>query len=320
MRRILWIVAVAVTVFALSLNAIAQPGGGQGGQRGQGGGGQGGGPGMGLGMGPGMGFGGGGMGMMMPGAGGMMQAFQNPEFANMLELTAAQRENLPGVVRTAFREEFQRAMEGAPPMQFGGPPDPAMMQRIDQAIDAVQTKIHAELTPTQRTKAGELLFQTQGGFESQMLDVRALGVLDLTDAQKEQIRKITEERNAENIRAMTALRESGADMRDPATWEGMRTDSDARTKKFADQIQALLTPEQKAKADQLTAGIPAVRERLGIPAPGQQQQGRGQQQGRQAPTYTPGAGSWRPGEGVPQQGGQPQQRGGFPRPANNSGG
>ena len=44
-KRILWVAAVAVTVFALSFNAIAQPGGGAG-QRGQG-------PGMGQGGGMG---------------------------------------------------------------------------------------------------------------------------------------------------------------------------------------------------------------------------------------------------------------------------
>jgi len=321
-KRIFWITAVAVTALALSLNAVAQPGGGQGRGQGPGGGGQG--PGGGGQVPPGGGFGMGqfpGMGMMMGGGpggpGGMFGVLQNPELANILELTPAQRESLPGVVRAAIQEEIQRAVQdgGAPP-QPGSPPNPAMMQRMDRAMDAVQERIHAELTPAQRTKAGELQFQVQGGFESPFLDARTLGVLELTDAQKAEVRKITEERNAENRAAMEALRDSPEGLRSPEAWERLRTASEARNKRFADQIQALLTPAQKAKADQLTAEIPALRERLGISAPGQQ---RGQQQrgGQQQPAFVPGEGSWRPGQGAGQGGNAPspggQQRGNFPR-------
>ena len=300
-KHIFWICAVAMTTFALSLNAVAQPGGGPGG-RGPGGGqrgpgGFGGGPG-GFGMGPGGGF------------------VQNPEFAKMLELTPEQTKDIEKVFEDS-RREIQEQMRQTPP---GAPPNfDEMRQRMERFMDGIQTKTDQILKPEQQMKSREMMFQLAGGLESPMLGVRTLETLNLTDAQKEQVRKVLAERD-EALRAGFNFRDATPEER-----EKFRTDMEARNKKLSEQITALLTPEQKAKAEKLTAEAPALREKLGMPAPGQQ---RGQQRGQGGPGgqggYTPGADSWRPGQGAPPGGAAPQtppsgqpRRGGFPRSDSN---
>jgi len=292
-KRILWIVAVTVTAFAMSLNTYAQPGGGQG--RGPGG------P-------PGGGMGGPGGGMM---GGGVGMVLQNPEFAKMLELTSDQTTRLQNVMRE-LGEERRVAMQ-----QGGAPPSPEQMrQRMEQFMDSAQAKFDQVLNAQQRTKAREVMFQVSGGLTSPMVSDRMLQVLELTDAQKEQVRKITNARFEENRTAM----QGGFDFRNASQEERekFRADMEARNKKFADQITALLTPEQKAKAEKLTADAPALREKLGLPEPGQ---GGGQRQrpqggGGQGPAggYVPGAGAWQPGQPPPTRGEGGERPRNFPRP------
>ena len=300
-KRILWIFAVVVAVCALSYSAIAQPPGGPGGPP----------PG-----GPG-GFGGGmrGGGVVMGGGpGGFGNVFQNPEFAKMLELTPEQIDSLRNVATEVGNDMREKMREIMTP---GTPPNPDVFRKeMEKMMDESQTKINKVLKPEQQTKAQEIAFQLSGGLNAPM-GIRTLETLNLTDAQKEQVRKMMSERDAEGAAAMQSF-----DWRNstPEEREKMRTDNEARAKKYAEQIATLLTPEQKAKADKLTAGADALREKLGMPAPGQRggQQGqqRGQQgrQGGQQGGYVPGANSWRPGQEVPNAPPpQPNRPGNFPR-------
>jgi Spy/CpxP family protein refolding chaperone len=318
MRRIHWILAVVVTVFAvslnaaMSLNAIAQPGGG-GGQ----------GPGMGMGMGPG-----GGLGQMLGGPGGLGAVFQSPQrqeaFARELGLTPQQATELQRVMqtsgetmRTRIQSAFQTAMAQRDPN--AGPPNFQEMQRhmgtlMEAGFDEIQANVDRVLRPEQRAKLRETTFQLSGGLASPMLaspmGVRALDALELTDAQKEQFRRLVEARQMPNFQ--------GVDMTTPEGRERMRTEMEAANARFAEQIRALLTPEQRAKAERLTTETAALRERIGIPAPGQPQQ-RGQQPGQAPPGsgFVPGQGAWQPGQGAPTPvEGQQRTRGGFPRNEN----
>ena len=306
-KQIFWIAAVAVTVCALSFNAIAQPGGGAG-QRGQGPGmGQGGGMGGGMGQGGGMG-GGFGMGMgqgMGPGGmGGFAQLLQNPELANMLEITPDQR----GRVEAALRAGIADMMRNPP--QMGG--DPAVMrERFEQAFDTVQERVFAELSPTQQARARDVSFQITGGLNSPFLNVRSLDALGLNDAQKEQVRRITAARAEEMQAAMRELIEEGVNIRTPEGIERMRAINESISGKYSEQITALLTPAQRTRLNELTAEIPALRERLGIPEPGQPRQPQGQGQGPARIPFVPGEGSWQPGRGAP-----PTPGGGAPQPRN----
>ena len=302
-KHIFWIVAVAVTICTLSYSVIAQPPGGPGGGRGPGG------PGGGPGMGPG-----GGMGMMMGGGpGGLGMVFQNPEFIKMLELTPAQTDSLRNVM-TEIGNDMRTQMEQM--RAAGTPPTPdEMRQRMERFFGEVQSKVDQVLKPEQQTKIREVTFQLTGGMNSPMMGVRTLETLNLTDAQKEQVRKITAERDAARMTAM-----QGVDFRNmtPEDRSKMFADGQARDKQFTDKIVALLTPEQKAKAEKLTVAAPELRQKLGMPEPGQ---GPGQQRGRQEGSrgpQGPGANSWRPGQEMPNTPSSPNRRGNFPRPSGNS--
>jgi Spy/CpxP family protein refolding chaperone len=261
---------------------------------------------------------------MMGGPGGIGMLFQNPEFAKILELTSEQTTSLQRVLRESaeeMRTQMQETMQQG--QQGGAPPNPDQMrQRMEKFIDEAQVKVDKVLNPQQQTKVRELAFQMSGGLNAPFLNERTLQVLKLTDAQKDQVRKIVADRDAEFRNAM----QQGFDFRNatPEEREKFRTDMESRGKKFADQVATILTPEQKAKAEALTAEAPALRERLGIPPqgpPGQrgpgpqgrQGQGRGQQ--GESPVYTPGDNSWRPGQGdTPEPTPTPgRRRSGFPR-------
>jgi len=83
---------------------------------------------------------------------------------------------------------------------------------------------------------------------------------------------------------------------------------EARDKRYAERMKAILTTEQRAKAEKLTAEAPALVERfMGKKQDAQQQQDglqrSGLQQGGRTPAYiyVPGTGSWRPGDPMPMQ-------------------
>jgi Spy/CpxP family protein refolding chaperone len=118
------------------------------------------------------------------------------------------------------------------------------------------------------------------------LNVFILGTLDLTADQKEKINNITD--------GLTQQR--GATQEDRAAFQAART-------KANDDIKAVLTDAQKKKMDELTAGAPALREKLGLGqgGPGGAQGGgqRGQGGGQGGTPAGPGAGSWQPGQAAP---------------------
>jgi len=298
-KRVFWILAVVLTVFALSLDAFAQPPGGGDGPRGPGMSGRG--P-----RGPGMGMGG-------PGMGEVLRVVQNPEFLKMMEITPEQFT----AIQSGVMEAMQRMRETMPPPQPGEMPNPNQMrQRMDQMVDTIQAEVDKVLKPEQRTKLREVAFQLTGGLNALNMPfgggVRALETLDLTPAQKEQVRATMEKRDAEIQAARQGFNFSEAT---PEEREKIRAEMEALNKKYADQVTDLLTPEQKAKAENLTKEAPAIRETLGLPAPGSRpQRGPGGPAGP-AGGYTPGADSWRPGQAAPTAAppAGERRRGGFPR-------
>ena len=292
MKHVLCFFAVVLTVFALSLNAVAQPGGGRG-------------------------PGGGGMGGMIPGGlGPIIQAVQNPEFLKMLEITPEQQ---AAIIQVGM-EAWQRARDTAPPPQQGEMPNfDQRRQQMNQMIDSLQAEVDKILRPEQRVKLRQMTFQMAGGMNAlniPFVGSRVLEALDLTPAQKEQVTSIMEKRDAE-IQALSR----GINFREasPEEREKFQADRESISKKYNDQITALLNPEQKEKADNLTKEAPALREKLGLPEPGPgPQRGQRGQGGPVGPAggYTPGEGSWRPGQTPPTSAppaGEQRRRGGFPR-------
>ena len=201
---------------------------------------------------------------------------RTPELVRMLELTPQQTaelqkivsetaETLRALVQASTRLD-PAAQNREEAMQRLGEMSEEMRQRAETVVKESAKKIDQILKPKQLTKFREFTFQLVGGLDSSIQDGRLLEFLDLTDTQKESIRKLVEERNtamveinqniAEYVREPEALRRLSAEMRQ------MRA-------KFTEQLQSLLTSEQWAKAEKLTAEIPALRERLGLPPQGQ---------------------------------------------------
>jgi Spy/CpxP family protein refolding chaperone len=208
---------------------------------------------------------------------------QNQEFAKLLEITPEQTNEL-AKLRPAPRTQ------GAP---VTPPPSP----------EELQDSIFKILTPAQQTKANEALFQLMPNvMDSPMLNERMLAALDLTAEQKEKIKKIADDRAAEIATRLTP--QGGATAGGPPTRMTPMTPEErtAFTKKFTDQMVAVLSPEQKAKAEKLTTEAADLRTKLGVGQGAQGGRQQGQQGGRQqggGAGFVPGAGAWQPGQGAP---------------------
>jgi hypothetical protein len=228
----------------------------------------------------------------------------NSAFGNELGLSEEQKTELQKVVDEMRTQRFQ-----ANPGERMNLND--VRDQMRQRMDTMRTRVGEVLKPEQQARLRELSFQATGGLDSPFLNERMFEFTDLSDAQKEQIRKITEERNAE---AVGTLRDGGAremlgQLRTPEGRAQLAAENEARNKKYTEQIKAVLTDEQRAKAEKLTAEAPALRERIGASLGQARQQGqRGQQQGQSVqgrrttappPIFTPGDGSWKPGDGAP---------------------
>jgi len=154
------------------------------------------------------------------------------------------------------------------------------------------TRINGVLNAEQQTKFKEIYFQANNGLNNvTTLDDWMLATLDLTATQKEAIVRIVDARAAANRAAMPAGGVGGGPGQ--AQTAEARAEATARNTRFADQIKAVLTPAQTTKATQLTTGAAALREAIGIRAPGQQ---GGPGQG--APGAAPGGGAGQRGQGA----------------------
>jgi len=339
MKRIFWVSATVLTIFALSLSAFAQPGG-QGGQRGAGQGGQGGqGQGQGQRAAQGGQFGGGAQpgaqfgGAQMTQMGGQATTPQgllgNAEVRTRLALTEAQITSLTALFPARAGGAAPGAVPGGPPA--GGPPQTGVAGRApggapltaaeqaerDAAARTQTTErwagINRILNAEQQAKFKEIYFQANNGLNNvTTLDDWMLAVLDLNPAQKEAIVKIVDARTAANRAAMPAGggQQAGGQTLTAEERQARTAETTARNTRFADQIKAVLTAAQTTKATQLTTGAVALREAIGIRAPGAGGPGQG------------GPGQGGPGQGAPGGAapGGPGQRGGQGGGAGGAGG
>jgi len=198
--------------------------------------------------------------------------FQNPEFVKMLELTPQQVSELQRIWR-----EFGEATQ-AQSRAFTSPNPPPQTeaesrQHVTEARQRMETlrletlaKVDEIMNPEQRKIYWAIGFQLSGGLNETTrwlsMPERSFMFLDLSDTQKEQVRKLVEDRDAE---MMTLLDSFIGTPRDPETRQRESTAAEAVGAKFAEQLKSLLTAEQRAKAEKLTAEAPVLRERLGLP-------------------------------------------------------
>jgi len=142
------------------------------------------------------------------------------------------------------------------------------------------TKLNQVLTSEQKLKYTEISFQASGGLVYNRLNHQLLDVVNLTDAQKDQIHKLATERTAE----YWAERLKQPEM-PPFDWQNATQEERDKHvadlnaafraiqvaaienepelfKKYAEQIKTVLTAEQRAKAEKLTAEAPALVEKF----------------------------------------------------------
>ena len=234
----------------------------------------------------------------------------NNQIADALNATPEQREEVRKVI-TEFRS--QRPQPGQGP------------QGMTQRISELRTKIDQVIQPEQQTKLSELSFQLSGGLNSPSLNEQTLSLFDLSDKQKEQIRQIAEVRTTETMGQIRSRLTGGAASIDR---EALNAAAAERNQKHAEQIKAVLTKEQRARAEKLTEEAPDMREQMKMPQIGQpgampvlrnatQTQGGQTQPNRiQRQPYAPGSGSWQPGQGA-SNAPAPSENGSFPRRENN---
>jgi len=245
----------------------------------------------------------------------------NTQIAEMLDFTPEQSE----LVRNAARE-LERPGQGT-----AG--EPTWAERIVE----MQEKVDESLLPEQRMLFRELGFQLADGLNSRVLNERTLDFLELTPTQREQIQQLAREVDVEadaTRRALIILIHTLETLED---WEAANAAIVAnaeRNDRYAEQIRAILTPQQRARAERLTDAIPELRERLGMRNTGQTDEHlrlrrasveetvrrhfeQQQEQGGAADIFVPGPDSWRPGMPIPEE--YRQQRNldrRFPRPGN----
>ena len=182
----------------------------------------------------------------------------NSEIAEMLDCTPEQR------------DEVQRVLEEFWEQQQSPRERPETLPQHVQRIDEMRNGINQIMKPEQQTQLREITFQLSGGLDAQFLDDRTLEVLELTDEQKSHIRQITEERTREYIakrREMDRSHENLSGLEWLVSQREFSTNfaNSEYNKKYAEQIKALLTPQQRARGEELTVEAQALRERLKVP-------------------------------------------------------
>ncbi|MDR2705440.1 MAG: Spy/CpxP family protein refolding chaperone, partial [Planctomycetaceae bacterium] len=227
-------------------------------------------------------------------AGGIELLTRNAEIKSQLGLTEEQVGKL-GKLSEELRARRNDRRQGS------GPPSREELQKFreefEKRLDESQAKIDQILTPEQQEKLKTLQFQLIGGLDSPFLGVRSLAVLNLTDEQKAKLKAINDEREAESRaafekRGQVDWRKLSQEEREKLGAE-LQAENEVRTKKFAEQIKTVLTPEQKEKAEKLTAEAKEVREKVGIGT--RERRGGDDRPARDGGEYRPGQDSWRPG-------------------------
>ncbi|MDR1962807.1 MAG: Spy/CpxP family protein refolding chaperone [Planctomycetaceae bacterium] len=235
--------------------------------------------------------------------GGVELLIRNAEIKSQLGLTEEQ------VGKLVKLSEELRARRGER-RQGNNPPSAEEMKKFreeaEKRFDESQTKVNQVLTPEQQEKLKTLQFQIIGGLDSPFLNVRSLDVLNLTDEQKAKLKAINEQRETESRaafekRGQVNWRELSQEAREKLGAE-LQAENEARTKKFGDQIKAILTPEQKEKADKLTAESKEIREKLGFGGGNRERREGGGGRSDRGGEYRPGENSWRPGQGTGERG------------------
>jgi Spy/CpxP family protein refolding chaperone len=278
------------------------------------------------GMGRGFGFNGGGFGFAGGGF-GIGAVLQNDNAKKHLNLTDEQVEKLQKIA-SEQRNNFPR-----PPRAAGNngerpaPPSSDDLKKFNEEREKTQAetkkKINEILTPEQQTKFKVLPFQMAGGLDARFINARTFDFLDLTDDQKDKLKKLDEENQTALRESFTRPSADGARLTREEIQkqrEEITQKREALTKSYREKVLALLTPEQKATAEKLTKEAQELK--LQPQRGGQRgnRDARGERgdrgRNRSNDNYTPDSESWRPGAGASEGNRSPRRP--FPRNNNNN--
>jgi Spy/CpxP family protein refolding chaperone len=248
---------------------------------------------------------------------------QNDKVKKHFALTEEQTTKLQKIAdeqRNAPRPNFGRAEgNGGRP----APPTEEDFKKFGEELEKRQAetkkKINEVLTADQQEKFKALPFQIAGGLESRYFNPQQFEFLKLSDDQKAKFQKISEEVQAgfrNSFNPQTGDRPQGRPSEEEI--QKRRAESQKRTDEIRGKVLALLTPEQKALAEKLTAEAKQLdlqRQRDGERG---NREGRGDRDGRNRGgsegEYRPNSNSWTPGSGTPADNSNNRRR--FPRGEN----
>ena len=200
-------------------------------------------------------------GLVTPGSISVALEFQEPKLNKMLELTEEQTAELQKITSEATKM-IRQLPPGSPPQFLA-----AMLKHVETILTETQAKVDEVLKPEQRTKFREILFQLAGGLNLPPLNEHVFECLKLTDVQKWQIRELATERVPARRAAEYVILDTHN--RTPLPREELSNRLEAARQqieaKYIEQLKSFLTAEQRAQAEKLTAEIPALHERLGLP-------------------------------------------------------
>jgi Spy/CpxP family protein refolding chaperone len=169
----------------------------------------------------------------------------NSRMADILDFTPEQREQMRNILQDFRTQRPQGIVE---------------MQAMAERIKETRERVNESLRPEQRKRFGELGFQLAGGLNSRFLNDRMLEIVALTPAQREQIRQLATSRDAE----ASSERQRFTRIPTREDIEALSAVDRERNERYAEQIKAVLTPEQRARAERLTAEIPELHEKFGM--------------------------------------------------------
>lgn len=184
-------------------------------------------------------------------AAGVECLLQNEDIQTELGLSGEQVEKIRVIAEEAKRN-FKTQMEAKKQQGAEKPSMEGMKKKwaeMEQQRDLIDAQIKEVLTAEQQILLATKQFQRAGGLAAHDLNASLLGFLGLSGDQVTQIRAIEDERKSAFLAMMKDKNHEEGKKHGPDMWA---KGAEMKTQ-FADKIKAILTPEQLAVAEQLTA-------------------------------------------------------------------
>ncbi|MDR3232885.1 MAG: hypothetical protein LBT46_04345 [Planctomycetaceae bacterium] len=174
---------------------------------------------------------------------------------------------------------------------------------LEKEVSRITEYLEKFAPPDKKDRVQKLVFQQLGGLENPLVNPAMLNVFHLTAEQKQKAQAVFDEMKEDRKNQMEELfkiREKIAALGPNITpQEREKLDAERReleergfatSKRLAERLRAILTPEQREAEKQLIASRPSFMSRL----PRQMRESASSRSG-----YIPGIDPWRPGQPVP---------------------